>query len=47
MPHPATVVVGSDGKILFFQVDEDYTKRPAVADVLAALGGKAGLAASE
>ncbi len=37
IPHPATVVVDERGIVRFFAVDEDYTKRPANAEILASL----------
>ena len=37
IPHPATVVVDRQGIVRFFEVDEDYTKRPSNERILAAL----------
>ncbi len=37
VPHPATVVVGKDGKIRYFKVDRDYTRRPPLNEILSAL----------
>ena len=48
IPHPATVVVDREGIVRFFEMDEDYTKRPSNERILAALrplraaGGGAG-----
>lgn len=37
VPHPATVVIGKDGKIRYFRIDRDYTRRPPLDEILAAL----------
>ena len=37
IPHPAAVVVDGDGIVRFERVDEDYTKRPTVTELLDAL----------
>ncbi len=37
IPHPATVVVDREGIVRFFEMDEDYTKRPPNEKILAAL----------
>jgi peroxiredoxin len=37
VPHPAAVVVDSEGEIRYLRVDVDYTKRPSAAELLEAI----------
>lgn len=37
LPVPATYVIDSSGKIIFVHFDKDYTRRPAVSDLLKVL----------
>ncbi|HEY8929468.1 MAG TPA: peroxiredoxin-like family protein [Mucilaginibacter sp.] len=37
LPVPATYVINSSGKIVYVQFDKDYTKRPSVSTIAAAL----------
>ncbi|OOQ57633.1 peroxiredoxin-like family protein [Mucilaginibacter pedocola] len=37
LPVPATYVIDSSGKITFAHFDKDYSKRPAIKDILAVL----------
>lgn len=42
LPHPATLVIGKDGRIVWLEVDENYRVRPATETVLEALAELAG-----
>jgi peroxiredoxin len=37
LPVPATYVISQSGKIIFVHFDKDYTKRPAISDLLKVL----------
>jgi hypothetical protein len=34
VPHPTTLIVDTDGLIRWIRMDEDFTMRPSVRDVL-------------
>jgi peroxiredoxin len=37
LPHPTVAIVDKQGHLRWFHLDEDYRRRPPVADLLAAL----------
>lgn len=39
VPHPAAVIIDTEGKVRFVRVDEDYRLRPEPEELLGALEG--------
>lgn len=39
IPHPTALVIDKQGVVRFVRVDENYKERPAVEELLHALGG--------
>lgn len=37
IPHPATLVIDKEGVVRYLRIDEDYSERPPVGDLLEVL----------